>query len=408
MSKTKLTVDIEEALYFYGIEQGEVIIEEVSMPDDWGRVDTLSCRTKPDGTHEWRCYEVKVSKGDFKSTAKVSFVGNYNYYVLPMEIYEKFADQIPPHIGVMLYMPYEESVASDRLEKGTLAIVKKAKKQKLGVDEGQLLNAFIHSLFREVKKAKRVDKGMHLYSSRELYKELSKRNNQDTTQEASTSSKENLYDKLVDEMEQQLVQDLRDELDALREENQELRDKLRSKRRKTEPYNLEREEKEAMSVIIREIEKADYSQLENFLYNAIYIPDGEERPPKEVIFDDEIYIYIKDFGEQFGDLGVVAETDEGIIGIAWTRIIPAYGNIDDKTPELAISVLDSYRKKGVGAMLMTNLFELLHKEGFKRTSLSVQKDNPAVRFYTRLGYEITGEKLDHEGNEDFIMIKELE
>ena len=409
MSKTQMTLDIEEALYFYGIEHGEVIVEEVSMPDDWGRVDTLSCRTKPDGSHEWRCYEVKVSKGDFKSTAKVSFVGHYNYYVLPMEIYEKFANDIPPHIGVMVYMPYEECAVSDRLEKGTLSIVKKAKKQKLEVCEGQLLNAFLHSLFREVKKAKRVDKGMHLYSSRELYKELSKRNSQDDKQETSTSSKESLYDKLVEEMEQQLVQELREELEALKEENHEMKEKLRGKRRETEPYqNIKEEEKETMDITIREIRKTDHSLLEDFLYHAIYIPEGEERPPREVIFDEEIYVYIKDFGEQFGDLGVVAQADGAIIGMAWTRIIPAYGHIDDKTPELAISVLEGYRKSGVGAMLMSHLFELLQREGFKRTSLSVQKDNPAVRFYTRLGYEITGEKLDHVGNEDFIMIKELE
>jgi SAM-dependent methyltransferase len=37
----------------------------------------------------------------------------------------------------------------------------------------------------------------------------------------------------------------------------------------------------------------------------------------------------------------------------------------------------------------------------------VQKDNPAVRFYKRLGYEITGEKPDHAGHEDYIMTKEL-
>ena len=162
-----------------------------------------------------------------------------------------------------------------------------------------------------------------------------------------------------------------------------------------------------MSITIREIEKTDHSQLDDFLYHAIYIPEGEERPPREVIFDEEIYVYVKDFGEQFGDLGVVAQVDGAIIGMAWTRIIPAYGHIDDKTPELAISVLERYRKQGVGAMLMSHLFELLRREGFKRTSLSVQKDNPAVKFYIGLGYEITGEKLDHEGNEDFIMIKEL-
>jgi ribosomal protein S18 acetylase RimI-like enzyme len=33
--------------------------------------------------------------------------------------------------------------------------------------------------------------------------------------------------------------------------------------------------------------------------------------------------------------------------------------------------------------------------------------NPAIEFYKRLGYKIMEEKLDHEGNEDFIMIKKL-
>ena len=236
MSKTQLTLDIEEALYYYGPEQGEVVVEEVSMPDDWGRVDTLACRIKPDGSHEWRCYEVKVSKSDFKSQAKISFVGHYNYYVLPKELYEKCADEIPPHIGVMIYMPFEENFISERLGKGTLTIVKKAKKQLLGVDEGQLMNAFLHSLFREVKKAKRVDKGMHLYSSGELFKELSKRSKLDTTQNLDTSSAERFFNRFVDEMEQQLVLELREELAALKDENDEMRERLRSARRKTEAY----------------------------------------------------------------------------------------------------------------------------------------------------------------------------
>jgi len=37
-----------------------------------------------------------------------------------------------------------------------------------------------------------------------------------------------------------------------------------------------------------------------------------------------------------------------------------------------------------------------------------QKDNSAVRFYARLGYEITDEKLDHAGHEDYIMVKHLD
>jgi len=157
---------------------------------------------------------------------------------------------------------------------------------------------------------------------------------------------------------------------------------------------------------IREITQAEYPVLEDFLYNAIYIPEGEEWPPREIIFEPEIFVYVKDFGLNT-DCGVVAECDGIIIGAAWTRIIPAYGHIDLDTPELAISVLQDERSKGVGTMLMSLLFDLLRERGYKRTSLSVKQNNPAVRFYERLGYEITEEKLDHAGHEDYIMIKDL-
>ena len=162
-----------------------------------------------------------------------------------------------------------------------------------------------------------------------------------------------------------------------------------------------------MNIIIREITPADYSVLEDFLYNAIYIPPGEEWPPRDVIFQPEIYIYVDCFGDRQGDIGVVAETDRKIIGAAWTRIIPAYGHLDENTPELAISILPEYRGQGIGTLLMEKLFGLLREHGYKRTSLSVQQNNPAVRFYQRLGYVITDEKLDHAGHEDFIMVKEL-
>ena len=162
-----------------------------------------------------------------------------------------------------------------------------------------------------------------------------------------------------------------------------------------------------MNITVREIDIADYLLLEDFLYNAIYIPPGEEWPPREVIYELEIYIYIDGFGNKHGDVGVVAKTNEKIVGVAWTRIIPAYGHIDDNTPELAISVLPEYRGQNIGTTLMNCLFDLLRERGFYRTSLSVQKNNPDVRFYERLGYEITGEKLDHVGHDDYVMVKEL-
>ena len=161
-----------------------------------------------------------------------------------------------------------------------------------------------------------------------------------------------------------------------------------------------------MNIQIRPIQPADYPVLEDFLYHAIFIPAGEEYPSREVIFKPEILIYVKDFGKA-NDCGVVAEYNNKIVGAAWTRIIPAYGHLDEHTPELAISMLPEFRRQGSGTMLMESLFELLKERGYKRTSLSVQKDNPAVRFYKRLGYKITDEELDHVGHEDYIMVKEL-
>lgn len=94
--KTSLTLEMEEALYYYCRENSDIVVEEVVMPDDHGIVDTLSCRLTAENTFEWRCYELKVSLADFRSKAKLSFIGNYNYFVLPKALYEKVKDQIAP------------------------------------------------------------------------------------------------------------------------------------------------------------------------------------------------------------------------------------------------------------------------------------------------------------------------
>ena len=232
MAKTQLTRDIEEAIYFYGLEQSEIIVEEVSMPDDWGIVDTLACRTKPDGTYEWRCYELKVSKSDFKSTAKISFIGHYNYYIMPKPLYDVLKDEIPNYVGAMVYLPFDNERECGALTKGSLSIVKKASRKELQVEEGQLMNSFLHSLFREVRKAKKLEKGLQLYRSDELFKELSKRyNGYDVFH-----PEKNFYEAFTAEIEQEAVRELRDELAAAISENNELKERIRQNRRMTEPY----------------------------------------------------------------------------------------------------------------------------------------------------------------------------
>ena len=47
-----------------------------------------------------------------------------------------------------------------------------------------------------------------------------------------------------------------------------------------------------MDYVIRELRKEEYRLLDNFLYEAIYIPDGIEPPPKSIIDCPELQEYI--------------------------------------------------------------------------------------------------------------------
>ena len=56
-----------------------------------------------------------------------------------------------------------------------------------------------------------------------------------------------------------------------------------------------------MNYRIREIEKTEISLLDDFLYEAIFIPEDVTPPPKDIIEDEELQIYVKDFGKYKDD-----------------------------------------------------------------------------------------------------------
>lgn len=51
---------------------------------------------------DFYCYEVKSSVEDFYSKNGHNFLGDYNYYVMPEEVYEKVENEIPYGIGVFV------------------------------------------------------------------------------------------------------------------------------------------------------------------------------------------------------------------------------------------------------------------------------------------------------------------
>ena len=157
-----------------------------------------------------------------------------------------------------------------------------------------------------------------------------------------------------------------------------------------------------MDYIIRDIRKAEYGVLEDFLYEAIFIPEGVAAPSREIINKPELQVYIADFGKKKGDIGLVAEADHKIIGAVWVRIMNDYGHIDDETPSFAVALYRDYRNHGIGTALMQNMLEILKKKGYKQTSLAVQKTNYAVKMYKKVGFEIVDEN-----EEEYIMLCKL-
>lgn len=128
--KTQQTLDIEKKLYENTIERGIYGAFEVTF--DRERVDFLTVNRKG----IWKAYEIKVTKEDFHSKAAKTFVGNYNYYVMPEWLYNEVKDEIPDHIGVID-------------GKWTL---KKAKKVELGLPVTELYINLVCALNREANK----------------------------------------------------------------------------------------------------------------------------------------------------------------------------------------------------------------------------------------------------------------
>lgn len=153
-----------------------------------------------------------------------------------------------------------------------------------------------------------------------------------------------------------------------------------------------------MNYRIREIRESEYPILSDFLYEAIFIPEGMQKPPKSITRQSELQVYIADFGKA-DDWCLVAEIKEKIVGAVWVRIMNDYGHIDDETPSFAISLYDEYRNLGIGTALMRTMLQFLKDKGYNQTSLSVKKANYAVNMYKKVGFEVVGEN-----EEEYIML----
>lgn len=66
-----------------------------------------------------------------------------------------------------------------------------------------------------------------------------------------------------------------------------------------------------MDYKIREIRKNEHPILSEFLYEAIFIPEGMDKPPKSIIEQPELQVYIEDFGK--AGFEIIDENEEEYI-----------------------------------------------------------------------------------------------
>ena len=157
-----------------------------------------------------------------------------------------------------------------------------------------------------------------------------------------------------------------------------------------------------MQALLRKLRKDEIGLIKEFLYEAVFIPEGVEAPDRSIIDQPELAIYYDGFGKGKADNCIVAEVGGSVVGAVWTRIMNDYGHVDDETPSFAISLYEEYRGKGIGTMMMRQMLELLRKQGYERVSLAVQKANYAVQMYENVGFKIVDEN-----DEEYVMVCEL-
>ena len=155
-------------------------------------------------------------------------------------------------------------------------------------------------------------------------------------------------------------------------------------------------------MLLRTLRKEEIELLKDFLYEAIFIPEGVEPPDRSIIEQPELSIYYDDFGSGNADNCIVAEDNGKVIGAVWTRIMNDYGHVDNETPSFAISLYKEYRGQGIGTELMRKMISLLKEQGYKKASLAVQKANYAVKMYKKVGF-----KIIDENSEEYIMVCDL-
>lgn len=152
-----------------------------------------------------------------------------------------------------------------------------------------------------------------------------------------------------------------------------------------------------MTPSFRALTAMDEPFLWTALYHAIHVKNGDPTPPRDIIKQPALAMYVEQWMMHEGDQGILATKDNQPIGAAWLRLWQpprcGFGFIDIHTPELSIALLPEFRGQGVGTALLNRLFATA-KHKHNAICLSVSTHNPAHKLYQRLGFKQHGQAQD--------------
>ena len=162
------TKEIEHIAYNFFWKRGWYGVFEVAIPRaivnkyHRERVDFLTYET----TGIYRSYEIKRDKADFYSGCAWSWIGHYNYFIMPYELYVQVQQDIPKDIGVWVIRGSSKS----------MECIKKPKKRELLCSSTDIQFSMFQAFSREYKKYRKIlqkqDKNKSKSNNKKKQKEI--------------------------------------------------------------------------------------------------------------------------------------------------------------------------------------------------------------------------------------------
>ena len=142
------TKEIENIAYNYLWKKGWYGVFEVAVPRaivnkyHRERVDLLSYET----SGIYRAYEIKKDKADFYSGCAWSWIGNYNYFIMPYDLYNEVKQDVPDGIGVWVTREYTKD----------MECIKRPKYKELLCSKEDMMFSLMQAMSREYKKYRKL------------------------------------------------------------------------------------------------------------------------------------------------------------------------------------------------------------------------------------------------------------